>query len=118
MILKNYRGTVVIRQGFLFNIILLVYQLKPGGFFGEKVEACKSAALEWYAPRKDVLAPRWVIGLLKLLSRGDAKVCVYFNVLATFRKEFSCYLQKNHSIYTIGELYISCDLPCLQKKRS
>ncbi|XP_048730882.1 transmembrane protein 245-like isoform X2 [Ostrea edulis] len=52
----------------------LVYQLKPRGFFGGKVEACKLAALEWYAPRKDVLAPRWVIGLLKLLSRGDAKM--------------------------------------------
>lgn len=52
----------------------VVHQLKPGGFFGEKVEYCKSSFMEWYTARSEVLAPRWVIGLLKLFSRGDAKV--------------------------------------------
>eukprot|EP00105_Crassostrea_gigas_P045548 XP_019929696.1 PREDICTED: transmembrane protein 245 isoform X3 [Crassostrea gigas] len=60
--------------GLMWIFKAFVHQLKPGGFFGEKVEYCKSSFMEWYTARSEVLAPRWVIGLLKLFSRGDAKM--------------------------------------------
>ncbi|XP_062610140.1 transmembrane protein 245-like isoform X1 [Saccostrea cucullata] len=60
--------------GLMWIFKAFVHQLKPGGFFGDNVEACKSTIMEWYTARRDVLAPRWVIGLFKLFSRGDAKM--------------------------------------------
>ena len=57
----------------------VVHQLKPGGFFGRKVEDFSSFVMDWYSTRSEVLAPRWVIGLFKLFSRGDAKVFKYLS---------------------------------------
>ncbi|XP_060071913.1 transmembrane protein 245-like [Ylistrum balloti] len=56
----------------LFKTFLI--QLGSGGIFGEKVELVKAALKRWLISRRDVLAPRWIRGLPKLVLRGDHKI--------------------------------------------
>ncbi|XP_033732626.1 transmembrane protein 245-like isoform X2 [Pecten maximus] len=56
----------------LFKTLLI--QLGSGGIVGEKVELVKTAMTKWLVSRQDVLMPRWIRGVAKLVLRGDSKI--------------------------------------------
>ncbi|XP_069121345.1 transmembrane protein 245-like isoform X2 [Argopecten irradians] len=56
----------------LFKTLLI--QLGSGGIFGERVERVKVALKSWLVSRRDVLTPRWIRGVAKLVLRGDHKI--------------------------------------------
>ncbi|OWF48593.1 Transmembrane protein 245 [Mizuhopecten yessoensis] len=51
-----------------------VIQLGSGGIFGEKVELVKKVLKKWLVSRREVLTPRWIRGIAKLVLRGDHKI--------------------------------------------
>ena len=55
-------------------VILSGYHLGQDGMLGTKVATVKSTIKDWLVQRREVLAPRWITGVVKLVSRGDAKV--------------------------------------------
>ncbi|KAK3104725.1 hypothetical protein FSP39_008694 [Pinctada imbricata] len=59
---------------FIWLLKYFSYHLSEDGLLGKRVAVVKSTVSDWFLTRRDVLAPRWITGVLKLLSRGDAKI--------------------------------------------
>ncbi|KAL5009474.1 hypothetical protein ScPMuIL_011779 [Solemya velum] len=58
----------------IWIIKALAARLTGEGMLGDRFKSCKSSLQMWFTSRKSVLAPRWIQGLLKLISKGDRKI--------------------------------------------
>ncbi|KAJ8307178.1 hypothetical protein KUTeg_015262 [Tegillarca granosa] len=58
--------------GFLLWLVkFLGYRI---GSLGDRFHSVKDKVWSWLYSRRDVFAPRWIRGLIKMISRGDSKV--------------------------------------------